>query len=234
MTGRAIMTRPCLPTSPARACDPAACQGIGRLELGADRPAWRAAAASCARRLAFHMRQQVVAAGVGRRMPVVGAVELEELAHLVQARVDPEADALLQREVLAVGVAFGRVFVVRREDRVAPLVVARVDDQVHRLFDPLGGLLGAEVVEHEQVRFHHRPQDVHLRGAHERVVGAADHPQQIARVVEEPARAFRRGSRGAAPRPRGASCRCRAARSGTALSAARETRRRTAAPDGRR
>ena len=89
----------------------------------------------------------------------------------------------------------GRVVVVRREDRVAPLVVARVDDQVHRLFDPLGGLLRPEVVEDEQIRLHHRTQDVHLRGAHERVVGAADDPQQIARVVEEAARALRRGSR---------------------------------------
>ena len=83
-----------------------------------------------------------------------------------------------------------RVFVVRREDRVAALVVARVDDQVHRLFDPLGGFLGAHVVEDQDIRVHHRAQDVHLRGADERVVGAADHAQQIARVVEEPAGAF--------------------------------------------
>ena len=89
---------------------------------------------------------------------------------------------------VGVGRLVGRVVVVRGEDRVPPLVVARVDDQVHRLLDPLRGLLRAEVVEHEQVRFHHRPEDVHLGRADQRVVGAADHPQQIARVVEEPAR----------------------------------------------
>ena len=136
------------------------------------------------------MREQVVGPAVGRQVPIVGAVELEELAHLVQPRVDPEADARLQGEVLALGRFVRRVIVVRREDREPALVVARVDDQVHRLFDPLGRLLGAEVVEHEEVGLHHRPEDVHLGGLHERVVGAADDAQQVARVVEQPARAL--------------------------------------------
>ena len=85
----------------------------------------------------------------------------------------------------------GNVLVIRGEDRHPPLVVARVDDEVHGFFDPLGGLLGPEIVQHEQVGGHHRPQNLELGRADRRVVGAADEPQQIAGVVEEAARAGR-------------------------------------------
>ena len=40
-------------------------------------------------------------------------------------------------------------------------------------------------------RFHHGTQDVHFRRPHERIVGASDDAQQIAHIVEQPARAFR-------------------------------------------
>ena len=48
----------------------------------------------------FHMHQQIVDAAVGRQVAVVGAVVLEELAHLVQPRVNAEADARLERYVV--------------------------------------------------------------------------------------------------------------------------------------
>ena len=72
--------------------------------------------------------------------------------------------------------------------RQPALVVAGVDDQVHRLLDPLGRLLGAQIVEHEQIGGHHRPQHLELGGPDRRIVGAANDAQQIARVVEQAAR----------------------------------------------
>ena len=72
---------------------------------------------------------------------------------------------------------------------VPPLVVARVDDEVHRLLDPLRGLLRAEIVEHEQsASITGRRMSISAVRT-ERVVGAADDAQQIADVVEQPARA---------------------------------------------
>ena len=106
----------------------------------------------------------------------------------MEPRPHPMADA----EQQGVGVRVVRnVGVVRGEDRHAPLVVSRVDDEVHRLLDPLRGLLGAEVVEHEQIGAHHRPQHVELGGADRRIVGAPDDPKEIARVVKHAARTRR-------------------------------------------
>jgi len=107
------------------------------------------------------------------------------LAHIAKADAHARADAEQQR--LRIGVV-GDVGIVRREDRQPPFVVAGVDDQVHRLLDPLRGFFGAEVVEDQQIGGHHRPQDLELGGPDRRIVGTADDAQQIAGVVEEAAR----------------------------------------------
>ena len=54
-----------------------------------------------------------------------------------------------------------------------------------RLFDPLGGLLCTEIVEHEQISRHDRSQNFQLCGANRRVVGAPDHAQQVTGIVKE-------------------------------------------------
>ena len=151
---------------------------------GPGRAAGRRAAA--ARPLRFQSVARSSASAVGGQHAVVAAVVLEELAHFVQARVHPEADAGLERIELGL---VGQIVVIRRENRRAPLVVAGIDDEVHRLFDPFGRLLRAEIVEDEQFGRHHRPEDVHLGGADDGVVGRSNHAQQIADVVEQPARA---------------------------------------------
>ena len=67
-------------------------------ELRADRAlgTWPAACGGAGAFMRFHSITQIVDAAVGRQVAVVGAVVLEELAHLVQPRMDPEADARLQ------------------------------------------------------------------------------------------------------------------------------------------
>ena len=50
--------------------------------------------------------------------------------------------------------------------------------------------LGPQVVEHEQVGLDHRAQDIPFFGPIGRIVGAANQLQQVARVVEDAARAF--------------------------------------------
>ena len=63
------------------------------LQLRADRglSSARRQRAAAGERLPQH--DEIVDAAVGRQMAVVGAVVLQELAHLVQPRVHPEADA---------------------------------------------------------------------------------------------------------------------------------------------
>ena len=100
MRVRSTMSPALPPVQPSSRFRSGCFERVRRPELGADRALARAPAALLRGALTFHMRQQVVAAGVGRRVPVVGAVELEEVAHLVQPRVDAEADPLLEREVL--------------------------------------------------------------------------------------------------------------------------------------
>ena len=153
--------------------------------------AWRppprgaGSAPSCA---VFHSAIRSSTPPLSGQLAVVGAVQDDELAHLVQPRSHPRADAEQQR----VGLGVVRdVRVVRREDRQPSLVVARVDDQVHRLLDPLRRLLGPEIVEHEEVSLHDRPKHLELGRSNRRIVGASNDPEQIARVVEQTARPCR-------------------------------------------
>src|SRR5215471_10664735 len=82
--------------------------------LGAD-----GALRSCGERappwLRLPHRQQVVSGRAGRCVTEIGAVEIEELAHLVQPRMDAEPNAFFEREVLRVGLGVRRVLVIGRE-----------------------------------------------------------------------------------------------------------------------
>ena len=70
------------------------------------------------------------------------------------------------------------------------LVVSRVDDEVQRFFDPLAGALFAQVVEHEQVGLHDRPQHFDLRRSHDGVIGISNGLQQLRHITEQPRRAL--------------------------------------------
>ena len=48
------------------------------------------------------------------------------------------------------------VFKICRDDGRAVVVIARIEDQAHRVPNPFGGLHGAQFVEHEDVRFEYR------------------------------------------------------------------------------
>ena len=152
---------------------------------------------SCARTWPFDARRQpaallagdlpegdqVVDPTIRRQQPVVGPAVIDEVAHLVHARVHPGADAHAER---IEGFDVGIVFVVRREDRSQPIVVSGIDDEGHRLFHPFGGLLLADIVEHEQLHGHERLENIHLGGLGDRIVGAANQPQEVGDLVENP------------------------------------------------
>jgi hypothetical protein len=75
--------------------------------------------------------------------------------------------------------------IVGRENRQPALIVAGIHDEVHRLLDPLGRLLGTEIVQDQEIARHHRTENFQFGRADGWVVGAADHPQQVACVVEK-------------------------------------------------
>src|SRR5688500_17658609 len=80
-----------------------------RLELGADLTL--RTGRQLAPRLGLPQLVEIVGAGIRRQVAVVRTVVFEEIAHLSQARVQPEADANEQRIHLAF---VGYVLVVRR------------------------------------------------------------------------------------------------------------------------
>src|SRR5687768_10829520 len=105
-----------MPSGSGFAPGPSQLAGWTRLrltELGANRP-FRLRRQTAARPGRLHpipLHQQVVGTSVRRLVAVVGAVVLEEIAHLVQPRVDAEADPRLETFRVAV---VGCVLVVRR------------------------------------------------------------------------------------------------------------------------
>src|SRR4051794_15448721 len=127
-SARRSMTLP-LPSSPH--CAPTmTVPGIASLSVGAPR--------------LRHVPPQVLRLGldVERRHAHVGPADGDDLAHLLQPGDGPPADLAVELVELAE---------VRRDDDRLLGLVARVDDRVELLEDPVAGLLGADVVEVEQV-----------------------------------------------------------------------------------
>src|SRR5262245_18206169 len=91
----------------------------------------RAGAAEAAGALATQLpkRSKFVGTAIDRQLAVVGAIELVDLAHLVQPREHPQTDAHRQR-VWVCPVAFLVVVVVRRKNGQAAFAVAAVDDVI--------------------------------------------------------------------------------------------------------
>src|SRR6266545_6832717 len=113
---------------------------------------------------------------------VVAGVELHEGAHLVQARVDPVADAARERHRLRLASEVGRARVphpgrlphrrlavleevVRREERREPRVEAPADELVEHRPLPLRAALLAELVDREHRDVEEPAQDVHVAAA---------------------------------------------------------------------
>ncbi len=131
-------------------------------------------------------------------------MQLDQLAHLVQARAHAFGDAVA--EGLAPAGALGRSFTaqvggtgeaalgqvreVRREDGGALRVVAAVDDVGDRVPLPVGGLHRAELVDDQHFGVEHGAQHVHLGLVHRRIERVLDVLEQLAVVVEEAADAF--------------------------------------------
>src|SRR6478672_7050282 len=108
----------------------------------------------------------------------IRAVDSHPIAHLFEARAYPEAE--LQRY----GVGFGIVDIgeVGREHGYPPLAVAVVHHQSERFFNPRRLLLGADVVEDEQIRLEHRPEDIQFRRFNLAVVSVAYQFEEVARL----------------------------------------------------
>src|SRR4051794_18044552 len=79
--------------------------------------------------------------GVVARTPRVGTPERQDLAHLLEPRDGPVVDLIGQRVALEI----------RRDDDRALVLVARVDDRVELLEHPRARLLGADVVDVQEV-----------------------------------------------------------------------------------
>ncbi len=74
---------------------------------------------------------------------------------------------------------------VRRDDRRLVVVVAAVEDVIHRVEHPLRAAHRTQLVDHQHFGVEHRPQDFHLRHPHRRVKRVLDRLQQLAIVAEQ-------------------------------------------------
>src|SRR3954465_465607 len=99
----------------------------------------------------------------------------DQLAHLVEPRARPRADLLAQLvDVDQVG----------GDDHGALLLPALVDDRVELLEHPLGALLGAEIVDVEQVDAAEPLEQLHVRALRAVFVGLLDVGEQARHRVD--------------------------------------------------
>src|SRR3954447_3064508 len=111
----------------------------------------------------------------------------DEIAHLVQAGNGPRADLVAQ---------LVDIDQVRRDDHRALLLPALVDDRVELLEDPVRALLGAEVVDVQQVHPDQPLEQLHVRRLGTVLVGLLDVREQARqRVDRDGAAGLQRGLR---------------------------------------
>ena len=79
----------------------------------------------------------------------------------------------------------GLILKIRRDDRGAIVVVARVQDQADRVPNPFCRLHRAQFVQHQNVRFKDGTKNVQLGGLNSGVVRILDFLQQFAIVIEQ-------------------------------------------------
>src|SRR3974390_494026 len=128
-------------------------------------------------------------AGALDPLAIIRAFHRHDAAHFVKSRAHTVADSVTQSlsfssvlrgfpalaaYLASQAVAFRQIWVVRRDNCCAVVIVASIENQTYGIPNPLGWPDGAQFVQHQDLGFKYRTKNIQFGGFDRGIVGILD------------------------------------------------------------